>query len=120
VGQFLKVSMVTTGGVLPHSNSMRPRRSAAEFNRSRADLHLIRLCGPANMLISSFSNADVRRGWIVADNQAIPENILSDIPGAITNVTGNVPQSYDLVTFRVGSVQHRTRVAQQVLHMFRY
>jgi hypothetical protein len=56
--------------VLPHSDSMLPIQSTQKLIADR--------------LVSLFSNADVRRGHSVAGNQAIAENILFHVPGAIT------------------------------------
>jgi hypothetical protein len=78
------------------------------------------MCRPADKLVSSFSNADVRCGQSSAGNQAIPDNILFDVPAAILDGLVDVSRSYDSVTFRGASVDYRTRMAQQVLHMFRY
>jgi hypothetical protein len=38
----------------------------------------------ADKLVSLFSNADLRRGDSVANNQAMPGYILFDVPGAIS------------------------------------
>jgi hypothetical protein len=57
---------------------------------------------------------------VLAGNQAITENILFDVPGAAPGGLVYVSRSYDSVTFCSASVGYRTRMAQQVLHMFRW